>query len=470
MVRPYHPTDRPAIERICVQSGLKGRLENYFCDEELFAKLWLAPFLDAEPESCWVAEVDGEVVGYLVSAIKPTFRTLAPIAVAPHIIKLTKNWLTGKYRHHAPSVAFAKWVLFRSWRELPPSPVSSSNFHFNVLGESRGATRIGDELMNQYFSALRELGKETFYVHIFGMPGKRDLQFYRRIAFKILGVKRCSIFKEPTVVASLQRLVPANDLNWREIKTRDVPKVSVVIVADRITATLKGLMDDMAGQALPPEEVVLVRNGISSAGRFSEAITSDLETPDFVTCVDGEYENPQMAQSAGIRASKGDILVLIDADTRVEVDFIAKIVSAIDMGYSAGTFRQRCLSKNPFTQVKIAMINVLPPIAESSLGGQTFIKRDLIEHGIFKISPRLIADQWLRVKSAVKVGEKTIQHRFSMQTLVTKVSVRALKIIAKTGVVFQNILSTRIYADKSLNGSNPPSSQAESNDSKANLY
>lgn len=405
MVRLYKPTDRAAVERICIQSGLKGRLENYFCDKELFANLWLSPFLDGEPESCWVAEKDGEIVGYLVASIKKGFRRKAFLAVLPHIFHLIRNCLNGKYQHHRPSAEFSKWLLFRCWREVPPCPKDSSNFHFNVTGDSRGATRIGDELMNVYFAALRDLGKETFYVHIFGMPGKRDLQFYRRIAFKVLGVKRCSLFKEPSVVASLQRKVPANDLNWREIKTRDVAKVGVVIVVTAVDAALLHLLTCLKHQALPPDEILLVTRGSTGSVGFSEAIFGRTDAAAPTKAVEPLTPQPSsdpikhlaeqfgasvvrcglatdiVAQRVGAEASNSDIVLFLKPDADIRVDLIAQVVGATDQGYSWGASLLNLSNGKGFDSWRIALENWLPPVANSVSDRAVFAMRKLYLRG-----------------------------------------------------------------------------------------
>ncbi len=54
-VRAYCPEDRPAIRRICADTGFLGSpIDPVFEDRELFADFLTAPYTDAVPENCFV--------------------------------------------------------------------------------------------------------------------------------------------------------------------------------------------------------------------------------------------------------------------------------------------------------------------------------------------------------------------------------------------------------------------------------
>jgi acyl carrier protein len=67
-VRTYRPADREALARICVESSTWGALR------ELAPLFFLEAYL-IDPASCFVAEMDGSVVGYWVGTLDvPRFR------------------------------------------------------------------------------------------------------------------------------------------------------------------------------------------------------------------------------------------------------------------------------------------------------------------------------------------------------------------------------------------------------------
>src|SRR5882757_8634583 len=72
VVRPYRPEDRDALRAICADTGFLGQpIDPVFEDRELFADYLTSYYTDAEPESCFVCELDGEVKGYLMGSRFP---------------------------------------------------------------------------------------------------------------------------------------------------------------------------------------------------------------------------------------------------------------------------------------------------------------------------------------------------------------------------------------------------------------
>ncbi len=66
-LRPYQKADRSAIIQICHATGYMGEDATlYFFDRKLFALMHALYYTDYEPENCFVAEVDGRVVGYII--------------------------------------------------------------------------------------------------------------------------------------------------------------------------------------------------------------------------------------------------------------------------------------------------------------------------------------------------------------------------------------------------------------------
>ncbi|MCA1808961.1 MAG: hypothetical protein LC725_05870 [Lentisphaerae bacterium] len=70
LIRQYLPGDRPAVRRISYDTADAGRpADGFFPDRELLADLLTGYYTDYEPESLWVAEEQGRVVGYLAGAL-----------------------------------------------------------------------------------------------------------------------------------------------------------------------------------------------------------------------------------------------------------------------------------------------------------------------------------------------------------------------------------------------------------------
>jgi len=293
-----------------MESGLRGHLDDYFCDRGLFARIWLGPFLEGEADTCWVAEEEGRVVGYLVSSVRPGFKKRALPVLLPLAATLLGRTLAGKYRHHRPSGRFVRWFLLRSWREAPRG--EASNFHFNVDPDFRGDERIGDALMDAYFDHLRSTGVDRFQIHVFASAGKRDLQFYVNLGFRIADLRRCTVFKEPTLVVALERQVP-DRVDWQKCRDRERPKVSVIVTSRPVSTSLYA---DLQGQALPADELFVVGE-------------VDDRAPARVRHVPGGIHKA-LAQATG------DTVVVLGPAVRVPFDLVAQVAAAREMGHTHG--------------------------------------------------------------------------------------------------------------------------------------
>lgn len=199
-IREYRPEDRPTVERICELTGLRGELDTLFCDRPLFVRLWLAPYLDGEPEHCLVAVQESKVIGYLVGTAKRGFKWRAFRCLFPHLATLFFKWMTGQYRHHPPSGHFVRWVLFRSWREFPKVPENAGSFHFN-LDPELVAVLVGERLIARFDDHIRNAGLDGWYAVLFSSPTKRPVRMYKKMGFEIVDKKPCTLFPEGDVSA-----------------------------------------------------------------------------------------------------------------------------------------------------------------------------------------------------------------------------------------------------------------------------
>lgn len=251
MIRLYQPADEPAVRRICIETGLKGQLDQLFCDQEAFADLWLNPFLRAPKPVAWVAEREGEVVGYLVGHLGHSSLLAKLSRVLPTFFKVTGRALAGKYAYHPPSLDFVRWLWFQAWREAPRMPGHLPTFHFNLATEARDG-RLGDELMAEFFAAARAQGHQEFSIQVFVRPGKRDLKFYNRLGCHLLDVKPTTVLKEPACFASLVRAIP-EQLDWQRVRGRLSLRTRLVLPSG--VANLGGQVwapDVLAFAAHPP--------------------------------------------------------------------------------------------------------------------------------------------------------------------------------------------------------------------------
>ena len=183
VVRKFDSRDRDAVRFLCCETGFLGKpVDPVFEDRELFADYLTSYYTDVEPESCFVMEQNGRIVGYLLGSRRP-FRQ--------QIYSFVQNillFLRGMSRYPSYNRAtrdFIGWILRNSWREVPAAPRRTAHFHFNVLPEAQGAARTS-VMMNAYFDYLREKGEKAVFGQMVTFESRRGAKVLERYGFRVI--------------------------------------------------------------------------------------------------------------------------------------------------------------------------------------------------------------------------------------------------------------------------------------------
>ena len=192
VIRPYGPQDRPAVRRICCETALMGEPSSlFFDDDELFADALTAYFTDYEPGSCFVAERDQDVVGYLLGAkdVGRMEKIFADKILVPLLMKAMRRGTLFRRKN----AAFLSRVLFGFVKGEFRAPDFSKEYpatlHINITKACRGAG-IGARLINAYLDYVR--AQAVRGVHCATMSDAAG-RFYRKQNFRLLfqGERSC---------------------------------------------------------------------------------------------------------------------------------------------------------------------------------------------------------------------------------------------------------------------------------------
>ncbi len=194
-VRPYKPADREALRQIAYDTALMGRsADAFFQGEEFLKDALTAYFTDHEPQSAWVAEVDGVVAGYIIGARDESrmwkcFLTrilpglLAEFLRSGLIFKVSNcrlfkgiiaGWFSGEL--HAPDFS----------AEYP------AVLHINIKDGMRGAG-AGTALINTLLDVFRRDGVRGLRLATMSDKGAT---FFRKNGFTLLFEGKRSYFNE----------------------------------------------------------------------------------------------------------------------------------------------------------------------------------------------------------------------------------------------------------------------------------
>ncbi len=180
LIRTFKTSDRATVRRIsCETSFLEHSRHSIIDDDEILADILTRYFTDYEPESCFVAEINGEIHGYIIGAVNEEkmlrifYRKVFPLI----FLKAIFRGFFFKWKH---------WRLFFSYlngfrkqefgHHINLNPLFPSVLHINIDPPFRGKS-IGKDLIQCFLNYLKQQG--TSGVHLVTMSFKAKDFFIR---------------------------------------------------------------------------------------------------------------------------------------------------------------------------------------------------------------------------------------------------------------------------------------------------
>ena len=192
-VRRYRPQDRAAVRALCCETGFLGQPINpVFEDRELFADFLTLYYLRYEPESAFVMERDGRLVGYMLGCLHP-LRIQFYNALQNIWFFLLLLWRYPRYE--ARSRKFIRWVLWNGWREVPAAPRRTPHFHLNFLPEARGSMGA-KKMFDSFMEYLSGSGVKRVYGQMASFESRRGEAMFRRYGFKLVNRAEITKYRE----------------------------------------------------------------------------------------------------------------------------------------------------------------------------------------------------------------------------------------------------------------------------------
>jgi ribosomal protein S18 acetylase RimI-like enzyme len=187
VIRAYEPRDREAARKICCDTAFQGEpVEKFFTDREVFADALMNYYLDFEPESSFVAEVNGKVVGYVTACCdSKRYRRTFALRILPLLLlkSLARGvfWKRGTRRF---AWAMVRGVLSGAVRAPKLRRMYPAHLHINFSREFRGEG-FGKQLMERALEHLRDAGASG--VHIVTVKENDGaVRFFRAMRFQPL--------------------------------------------------------------------------------------------------------------------------------------------------------------------------------------------------------------------------------------------------------------------------------------------
>lgn len=184
-IRSYRPSDRARVRRIAFDTGYMGDPVDWLWgDPESFADLITRYYTDREPESLFVVDRGGEVLGYLTGCVDS--RRVLGVAAGEFGRLLRRGALLR------PGVAGFLWRALLDTacdrvvaQEALVDPRWPAHLHIDLLPAAR-RRGLGRRLMQRWFARLRELGSAGVHLGTFA-ENRGAISFFEACGFRRYG-------------------------------------------------------------------------------------------------------------------------------------------------------------------------------------------------------------------------------------------------------------------------------------------
>ncbi|QPP10922.1 GNAT family N-acetyltransferase [Streptomyces bathyalis] len=186
-IRTFAESDRTELRQLFRKAGEGGPTASLWGHEESEAEIYLRAYMDLEPESLFVAVVDGALVGYLAGSLDHSKFPSESERIATAI---------RKYRlalRPRPAAFLVRSALDLGLAAVRREPTASdfaderwpAHLHINVVAAARG-TGASDGLMNAWLRRLRDSGSPGCHLLTLA-ENTRAVRFFERMGFTKYG-------------------------------------------------------------------------------------------------------------------------------------------------------------------------------------------------------------------------------------------------------------------------------------------
>lgn len=188
IVRSFEPSDRQRLNDLFARAGAGSPSGELWGHAESERAIYLDPYVELEPESLFLAERKGELVGYLTGCLDssrlPSEDERFTRAVTEHRLML-KPRVMGFFLRSLTDMLAARLRREQTAAGDFSDERWPAHLHINVIPEARG-TGAADALMHRWLDRLAEAGSPGCHLQTL-VENTRATRFFERTGFTAHG-------------------------------------------------------------------------------------------------------------------------------------------------------------------------------------------------------------------------------------------------------------------------------------------
>lgn len=186
-IRPYRPSDRAAVRRICYDTAHQGSsMQGILEDRDVLADCVTRYYTDVEPQSTWVAESADRVVGYVTGCLdsrrymRLMCWRIVPTACVQAVLRGTLcSGTTWRFLR----AGLGTW-LRGGWRRRVPLSRYPAHLHMNLEPACR-RRGIGGQLLARFCQQAQSAGLAGVHAVVNGRNAAAR-RFFERQGFVLV--------------------------------------------------------------------------------------------------------------------------------------------------------------------------------------------------------------------------------------------------------------------------------------------
>lgn len=193
IIRNFTPGDKEAVREICGDTAFMGApVENFFLGRRAFVDLAISYYTDFEPQSFFVAQAGGKIVGYLAGC-KDTgkYKRIFLWRILPRAaVRLIFGAALFRIMNLRFFAAVLKSLIKGELRRPDCFKEFPAHLHINIREEYR-KQGVGLMLMERYLAYLKSEGVKGLHLYSFSPAGQ---SFFQKLGFVKLFSRKVSYF------------------------------------------------------------------------------------------------------------------------------------------------------------------------------------------------------------------------------------------------------------------------------------